>query len=120
MNQKETLMARGAEYGDFSTQASMSQRIENILREGHGWQNMNDTEREAIKMIAHKMARLANGNPHSVDGWHDIGGYAKLVEDRLACQTLSASAESARAQAAMRSHVPDTNVDAYIARPGRD
>ncbi|QQM14853.1 hypothetical protein [Stenotrophomonas phage BUCT555] len=83
MNQKETLMTRGAEYGDFTQQASMSQRIEDILREGHGWQNMTHFEREAIKMIAHKMARLANGNPHSVDGWHDIGGYAKLVEDRL-------------------------------------
>lgn len=89
MNQKETLMARGAEYGDFTQQASMSQRIEDILREGYGWHNMTPFEREAMKMIVHKAARLANGNPHSADGWHDIGGYAKLVEDRLVGQTMA-------------------------------
>jgi len=34
-------------------------------------------------MILHKIARIVNGDPDYTDSWHDIAGYAKLVEDRL-------------------------------------
>lgn len=82
MNTKETLMKRGNEYGEFSLQAEMSQSMESVLRSGPGWKKMNPAQKEAAKMIVHKLARLANGNPNSFDGWHDIQGYAKLAEDR--------------------------------------
>ena len=32
-------------------------------------------------MILHKLARILNGDPNYVDSWHDIAGYAILVED---------------------------------------
>lgn len=107
MNHKETLQKRGEEYGNFTYQASMSQRIEDILREGDGWARMHPFEREAMKMIIHKATRLANGNPHSVDGWHDIGGYAKLVEDRLNQPTTSAVEYRTGAEAAAKA-IPAT------------
>ena len=39
--------------------------------------------RESLEMVAHKVARILNGNPTNVDSWHDIAGYAALVEKRL-------------------------------------
>ena len=39
--------------------------------------------RMALYMIASKMARIVNGDFNSIDGWHDIGGYSKLIEDLL-------------------------------------
>jgi hypothetical protein len=29
------------------------------------------------------MGRILAGNPSHADHWHDIQGYAKLIEDRL-------------------------------------
>ena len=34
-------------------------------------------------VIADKVARMLNGDPDYVDNWHDIIGYATLVETRL-------------------------------------
>ena len=38
---------------------------------------------EALDMILHKIARIANGDPNYADSWIDIAGYAKLISDRL-------------------------------------
>jgi hypothetical protein len=34
-------------------------------------------------MVAHKIARIINGDPNYSDSWVDVAGYAKLVADRL-------------------------------------
>ena len=34
-------------------------------------------------MVVHKIVHILNGDPDYTDSWHDIGGYVKLVEDRL-------------------------------------
>jgi hypothetical protein len=40
--------------------------------------------KESVDMICHKIARIVNGGqPQEIDHWHDIAGYAKLVEDIL-------------------------------------
>jgi len=44
---------------------------------------LNDVQKEALEMILHKVARIVSGNPNHADHWHDIGGYSKLVEDRI-------------------------------------
>jgi hypothetical protein len=38
---------------------------------------------ESLDMICHKMARILNGNPYHFDSWHDIIGYARLIESEL-------------------------------------
>jgi hypothetical protein len=38
---------------------------------------------EALDMIVHKMSRLVNGDCYHRDSWHDIMGYAKLIDMRL-------------------------------------
>ena len=47
------------------------------------WAALSDDKKEALGMIAHKIARILNGDPEYGDSWHDIAGYAKLVEDSL-------------------------------------
>jgi hypothetical protein len=44
---------------------------------------LTDDQWEAMEMIAHKLARIINGDPDYHDNWADIAGYAKLVADRL-------------------------------------
>jgi hypothetical protein len=39
--------------------------------------------REALHMIAHKMGRIATGNPNIKDHWADIAGYATLIANLL-------------------------------------
>lgn len=77
------LQERGPRYGNFTDHAIMSQSIKQIIQHGNGTKNMRAFQREAISMIIHKIARIANGDPDYRDSWDDIAGYAKLVADRL-------------------------------------
>ena len=85
----QTLQDRGNRYGDFANHASVTQDIKaamqrHIRHDGEkGWAQLNDMHREALEMIAHKIGRILNGDPNYADSWHDIAGYAKLVEERL-------------------------------------
>jgi hypothetical protein len=45
--------------------------------------NWTLSHQEALEMIAHEIGRILNGDPNYADNWHDVGGYSKLVEDRL-------------------------------------
>lgn len=45
--------------------------------------DLDPDQREALEMIAHKIARILNGDPNYADSWHDVAGYATLVADRL-------------------------------------
>jgi len=77
-----TLTNRGARYGDFTDNAAVSQSLKKWLWEQAGWAKLNPTKREALEMIAQKIARILNGDPNYKDNWHDIAGYATLAEER--------------------------------------
>lgn len=81
----KTLTERGARYGTFKDHAEISQNMKKFMRElldERDKQLAND-QAEALDMIAHKLARIINGDPDYADSWHDIAGYAQLVADRL-------------------------------------
>jgi len=79
-----TLRERGSRYGDFYDNASISQQLKDIAEITPGWNNrLTLLHREGLTMIFQKIARILNGDPNYADNWHDIQGYAKLVEDRL-------------------------------------
>ena len=80
---KEILAQRGGEYGSFANNALVTETLVQILRQWPGWTQMEPIQREALRMICHKMARLVCGNPNSVDGFADIAGYAQLVVNFL-------------------------------------
>ena len=81
---QQTLAAREANYGRFADQAELSQAFKNIARSAEKWEQLPADMKESIDMICHKMARVLNGKgAEYADNWHDIAGYAALVEDRL-------------------------------------
>ncbi len=80
----EILAEREACYGDFADQASISQRLKEIIFERKDRQDFKSFYQvEALEMICHKMARIMSGDEDYVDSWVDIAGYATLVADRL-------------------------------------
>ena len=77
-NINEILSERAKNYGSFSSQAELSQNLKNVMRSSKNWTRMSDMQRESLEMIAHKIARILNGDPNYEDSWVDIGGYANL------------------------------------------
>lgn len=77
------LAERGNRYGRFDAQALLTQQIKLTFSFGRNWDNLPVDSKEALEMIAHKIARVLNGDPDYADSWTDIAGYAKLVADRI-------------------------------------
>jgi len=78
-----TLTERGEDYGNYANKAVFIQEVKYLMRSGPSWDTMDPDMRESMDMIAHKMGRIAYGDPSHLDSWVDIAGYAKLVSDRL-------------------------------------
>lgn len=85
---ERTLAERGERYGDFSVHAAIAQSLQDTMRDTGGWEYLNPAQRQALTVIADKIARILSGDPSYADNWHDIQGYAKLVEDRLSPAAL--------------------------------
>lgn len=79
----KTLNARNERYGSFSGQAGISQALKEYMRNTPNWNRLEPDMAEALDMIQHKIARILNGDPRYADSWHDIAGYATLVDKRL-------------------------------------
>jgi len=86
-----TLYQRGNRYGRFVDNGRVSQGVKAALETGANWESLAPDMKEALFMIGHKMARIVNGDPEYTDSWHDIAGYARLIEQRLedACKADS-------------------------------
>ena len=83
----ETLKERGNRYGDFKNHADLSQQFKELFN-AHVCdfgipEDFSPVMNEAIEMIFHKLARIANGDPTYDDNYRDIAGYAQLVVDDL-------------------------------------
>ena len=82
---EETLAERGKRYGKFMDHATVTQELKRVVKVFCcvADTNLAPDQKEAIDMICHKLGRIICGDPNYSDSWHDIAGYAKLVEDRL-------------------------------------
>ena len=80
-----TLAERQSQYGNFEDVAFVTENIMATLAKArsNGLRDLPHTHRMALYMIASKMARIVNGDFNHLDGWHDIGGYSKLIEDLI-------------------------------------
>jgi hypothetical protein len=83
MTIENTLAERGSRYGKFTTQGQISQGLKDYMRACNGWSNLTPAQKEALDMVQHKISRILNGDPNYADSWHDIVGYAKLIEDEI-------------------------------------
>ena len=77
------LAERSNRYGMFKDHAGISQSMKGLMCSRPGWDRLADDQRESLEMIAHKIARILNGDPDYADSWTDIAGYATLIVRRL-------------------------------------
>lgn len=82
-----TLKARGEKYGEFTENARVAQQIKEAMRASSNWRTLSADKSEALDFIASKIGRILAGDTEYADSWHDIAGYAKLVEDELLSRT---------------------------------
>jgi hypothetical protein len=82
MSIKETLQQRGDRYGEFCEVAETTYQLQEVLKRSQA-SVMSSSQIIALDMICNKMARIVNGDPNYIDNWHDIAGYATLVEQEL-------------------------------------
>jgi hypothetical protein len=93
----KTLIDRYAVHGAFVDQAEISQALSAVMQRSTNYKNLTPYQRESLEMIQAKIARILEGDRNHVDHWHDIAGYATLVErylrqerERLTAQATSA------------------------------
>ena len=87
-NVNTTLEERGSRYGRFEDLAKITQELKGVMYAHIGWEKLSPAQREALEMIAHKIGRILNGDPNYADSWHDIAGYASLVDKLLNGQSI--------------------------------
>ncbi len=89
---ESTIQDRDSRYGGFANVCNCSNAFRTVFHKAAGLGNIsiedNDyklspTQAEALYMIFHKLARIACGDPNYLENWHDIAGYATLVEREL-------------------------------------
>lgn len=86
MNLEQTLAERGTRYGDFADHARIAQAIKTAMQSEAGcagWGKLSDHQKQALEVIADKIARILNGDPNYIDNFRDIEGYARLVRNIL-------------------------------------
>lgn len=83
-NVDKTLAERGSRYGSFDDNAGYAQAIKDVFRSSKTWEQMTPAQREGLDFIASKMGRILSGDPNYSDSWHDIAGFATLVENSIA------------------------------------
>ena len=82
-NINKTLDVRERTHGYYPEQAQLADEIRKLFYTSKNWAVMTPVEHDAALMVAVKMSRILNGNPHEPDHWHDISGYSSLVVEDL-------------------------------------
>ena len=75
------LTERGERYGKFKDVATVTETLSSVITAFSG--TLSDSQKCALYMMCHKMARIACGDPNYDDNWLDISGYAMLVHKQL-------------------------------------
>lgn len=119
----KTLAERGSRYGEFADHAKIAQGLQDVMRAHPNWDKLDLDMKQALTVIADKIARILNGDPFYIDNWHDIQGYAKLIETRL--QMIETEAPSLYPEDAHFEEIPEEPQrygigpnDALLAQPG--
>lgn len=80
-----TLNNRQGIYGRFSDNAEIAQGLKDYIRTTPNWLNnhLTPSMKQSLDVIMDKVSRILGGDPAYVDNWHDVQGYARLVERQL-------------------------------------
>lgn len=82
---QDTLNERGTRYGDFFDHSRFATNIQEAMQETDPakWNRLPSYVKRGLTTIADKIARILNGDEWYEDSYHDIVGYAKLMEDNI-------------------------------------
>lgn len=80
----ETLKERGERYGTFLDNALLAQELKAVMHSAPNWHGLMADQKEGLEIIASKIARALTGDPSYADNFHDIAGYAALIDARMA------------------------------------
>jgi len=75
MEVEKILTERKSVHGDWDCNATTAEQLQEITCR----LDVEPAIRQAIFMICAKLARIRCGNPHQLDHWKDIQGYAELA-----------------------------------------
>lgn len=81
----QVLNERGKRYGDFTHHAAVCQDLKDsmMFHAYSKYTQLSPDKKQALDVIADKIARILTGDPEYDDNWIDIQGYAKLAQERL-------------------------------------
>lgn len=85
------LAERGANYGDYSAQAELSQKLKELVISAIVTRgiNLEPYMAESLELICMKLSRIGMGDPFHEDSWRDIAGYATLSAERVAVHNIN-------------------------------
>jgi len=79
----DLLDERQKTHGDFYDVAATAQELKDAMRRGKNWRLLEDTQKEALEMVATKIARMLSGDHLYLDNVIDIVGYMTLLERQI-------------------------------------
>ena len=79
---QDTLMERRLQHGPFAKHCHIEISLRNVLNH-YNKGDLGTIQEIGLGMIIHKIARILNGGNSHSDTWHDIAGYATLVEQSI-------------------------------------
>lgn len=77
---EETIKQRFSVHGDYANAATFKDRVISQCTELPNWKKLGPSGRETVRMIVEKLGRIMFGDCGFPDHWHDIAGYATLME----------------------------------------
>jgi hypothetical protein len=80
---EHTLQQRHERYGTYLQTAQLIQDLKDVMHRAPQWVDLEADQKESLDLIANKIGRILRGDANYVDSWHDIAGYATLIEKRL-------------------------------------
>lgn len=75
----ELLESRKSRYGSFREQAELAQTIKDAMKMSANWDILQGYQKEGLEMVAHKIARMLNGDSLYEDNLVDIIGYTQRI-----------------------------------------
>ena len=84
MNIDDLLRDKEATHGNFDDTATVAQTLKAVMRRGRNWESLPNQSKEALEMIATKVARILNGDATDPEHWNDVAGYARLRANSFA------------------------------------
>jgi len=91
---KDVLQQRNGTHGNFLDTCATTQELMQVLYRGSNFGALSAPQVESLHMMAHKLARIVNGDPNFEDHWIDIEGYSTLVRIHCIHPLMNAKAQA--------------------------